>query len=514
MTTVQTTSTPQSRRSVRVPMQQKLRVRFDGSNDDIEAALLDLSVGGMLISCAVEVSVDSGLAFAFEAPGSSIAVSGRGRVAWMRLEGDTAGNEVVEAAIGVKFEPLPEAARLEVDRIVQTELSVKEELERADAEVISLRLLSEHEKKRVGDHIEAMRISVRENVQARRSLEEQQVEERPGDTGSSRSEGEVEIVDQLVHSVAALERELEEAREAARSSASLVRQSAAAQSTAALQILALGAVHDSLGEDLEASRAEASARIATQEATLESTRGDVQAGLEREADLSRRLAVHTAPMPGRRSGLLLVACALLLVASALLFVGLSLEKGSFRRQLATAASPTTDSQVTQTASADPSPPEVAALPMAPSTARETRRAAETQSTSPSPGEKPGNSVVAVASRQSSVREAVTRATDSWANAWSAQLVAKFLSHYSADFMPTQRSLDLASWRLQTRDRLLDPLYITVVLNDLVVDVRGDRNATVSFAQSFESDSYRDDVQKSLFWVLEGDTWKIVAEAVL
>ena len=147
--------------SIRVPMRQEIRVRFDGQNDDIEGALLDLSVGGMAIQCVVETTVGCELSFVFEAAGTGVEIRGRGRVVWTRPAKDADDEEIGLAQLGVEFVPLAEADLEEVEEIVR---SLMTELQRADAEVARLRLVSEKQKRRSTRPLEAMRKSVQSSA--------------------------------------------------------------------------------------------------------------------------------------------------------------------------------------------------------------------------------------------------------------------------------------------------------------------------------------------------------------
>ncbi len=130
-------------RKVRIPMRQEIRVRSDGQSDDIPGTLLDLSEGGMAIQCAVDTTVGSTLWFGFKAPGSSIEVTGKGCVVWIYPAGNAAGDEAELTALGLEFSSLEEADRREIVQIVRGEGGLKTELRRAEAEVARLRLLSE-----------------------------------------------------------------------------------------------------------------------------------------------------------------------------------------------------------------------------------------------------------------------------------------------------------------------------------------------------------------------------------
>ena len=59
-----------------------------------------------------------------------------------------------------------------------------------------------------------------------------------------------------------------------------------------------------------------------------------------------------------------------------------------------------------------------------------------------------------------------------------------------------------------------PRYIRITLSELVVEASGENLATASFSQAYQSDTYSDEVRKSLTWGRVGESWKILAEATL
>ena len=165
--------TDRPRYDPRVPMQQEVRVRFDGQIDEVVGALADLSVSGMSIRCSVEATVGSTLGFEFKVPSSTVEVRGEGSVVWQRPAEGAAGKQVGLAEMGVKFFPLAEADLQEVVRIVRSEGGLKTELQDAHEEVARLRIASEEEKKRSTEQLGAMWDSVRENALERGRLEHQ-----------------------------------------------------------------------------------------------------------------------------------------------------------------------------------------------------------------------------------------------------------------------------------------------------------------------------------------------------
>ncbi len=102
-----------------------------------------------------------------------------------------------------------------------------------------------------------------------------------------------------------------------------------------------------------------------------------------------------------------------------------------------------------------------------------------------------------------------RARD-WAGAWSSQDPDAYLSFYSEGFQPAE-GLSNQAWRAQRRDRLTGPEFIEVVLSDLeVIDADSDRPTTV-FSQRYRSNTFQDQVTKSLTWERIDGAWRIISE---
>lgn len=105
-------------------------------------------------------------------------------------------------------------------------------------------------------------------------------------------------------------------------------------------------------------------------------------------------------------------------------------------------------------------------------------------------------------------EAALATVESWRSAWSEQDVDGYLAAYSRDYQPRNMTRD--AWLAQRRERLLAPASIQVTLSGLAIDVSGDQ-ASVGFRQRYRSDSYEDEVRKTLTLRPEDGAWRIVAE---
>jgi len=101
---------------------------------------------------------------------------------------------------------------------------------------------------------------------------------------------------------------------------------------------------------------------------------------------------------------------------------------------------------------------------------------------------------------------------SWASAWSAQDVKKYLSYYAATFRPYKGSV--SAWRKQRELRLKRPAYIKVDLRNIEVNEISDTKAKVFITQSYASDSFRDSTRKLFRLIKQDGDWKIYRESVV
>ncbi|BBI98829.1 hypothetical protein FGKAn22_05220 [Ferrigenium kumadai] len=106
---------------------------------------------------------------------------------------------------------------------------------------------------------------------------------------------------------------------------------------------------------------------------------------------------------------------------------------------------------------------------------------------------------------------VLKRAEAWAAAWSAKDVAGYLAAYTTDYAP--QGMTRKAWEKQRQARIGKPKVIEVALSDVSANMQDDRHATVTFTQSYRSDAYRDEVQKTLSMVKQGDNWLIADERV-
>ena len=98
----------------------------------------------------------------------------------------------------------------------------------------------------------------------------------------------------------------------------------------------------------------------------------------------------------------------------------------------------------------------------------------------------------------------------WAQHWSAKDVEGYLSVYADDFRPSDDS-SRSAWAAQRREKIRKPRFIRVELTGIKVKFLNDQYAQVSFKQSYQSESYKDSVDKTLLLRSQNGRWVISEE---
>ena len=120
-------------------------------------------------------------------------------------------------------------------------------------------------------------------------------------------------------------------------------------------------------------------------------------------------------------------------------------------------------------------------------------------------------MAAAAPKPAANHEAVVIAVvATWAQAWSSQDVAAYLSHYVPDFdTPGQQSR--SDWEKNRRSRLSRPKVIRVDVTEADVAFKGPDSATVRFRQHYQSDTIDSTGFKTLTLVKSDKRWLIIKE---
>ncbi|MFT5131979.1 MAG: hypothetical protein ACI9SC_000442 [Gammaproteobacteria bacterium] len=112
--------------------------------------------------------------------------------------------------------------------------------------------------------------------------------------------------------------------------------------------------------------------------------------------------------------------------------------------------------------------------------------------------------------QEKLKSTVASTIDQWAKVWSAKNAEKYVMFYGKDFIPPQQ-MSRAAWEDQRRVRLAKPRYIKIKLSNVEITLLGDDHAQVALRQSYESDTYRDEVNKELLLKKVSGEWLITQE---
>jgi len=104
---------------------------------------------------------------------------------------------------------------------------------------------------------------------------------------------------------------------------------------------------------------------------------------------------------------------------------------------------------------------------------------------------------------------VLKSVQGWAAAWSDKNARDYLAAYAVDFEPDGMSHD--AWKKKRLDFISKPKVIDVALSDINISMEDDSHATASFTQSYRSDNYRDQVEKTLQLVNRSGSWLIAEE---
>ena len=99
--------------------------------------------------------------------------------------------------------------------------------------------------------------------------------------------------------------------------------------------------------------------------------------------------------------------------------------------------------------------------------------------------------------------------EGWAKAWSAKDVKGYLAHYAFDF-EVPAGMTRAAWEKERAERIERPKSIEVTVKVLSAQA-SDSEATVTFRQSYKSDSLKSANTKTLKLVRQGERWLIKQE---
>ena len=108
---------------------------------------------------------------------------------------------------------------------------------------------------------------------------------------------------------------------------------------------------------------------------------------------------------------------------------------------------------------------------------------------------------------------VSEMVAAWSNAWSGQKTTDYLGFYHPEFQPTNQ-MSLSAWKTYRSKRIVRPKFINLEIVGLMVERRGDGEASAIFEQHYRSDTYADTVVKKLTLAKHQGKWKIMQEVAL
>lgn len=117
-----------------------------------------------------------------------------------------------------------------------------------------------------------------------------------------------------------------------------------------------------------------------------------------------------------------------------------------------------------------------------------------------------------AATPAAVHDAVVKALDGWALAWSNRNVDGYLAAYSPEFKP-DGGLGFAEWQAQRRVRIGKAKSIAVAVIDPDVQTIDANRVRVSFTQDYQSDTISDKVVKVVELTQSNGSWKITRESI-
>lgn len=107
-------------------------------------------------------------------------------------------------------------------------------------------------------------------------------------------------------------------------------------------------------------------------------------------------------------------------------------------------------------------------------------------------------------------EALTKAVNNWAQAWSNKNLDQYFASYGASFKPS-KGQSRQAWEQQRRERITKPSKISVELSNLKIASNDNSTAKVQFKQSYRADGKPISTNKTLLMKKDGSNWFIEQE---
>lgn len=112
----------------------------------------------------------------------------------------------------------------------------------------------------------------------------------------------------------------------------------------------------------------------------------------------------------------------------------------------------------------------------------------------------------------SEQDAVIKAVERWAAAWSNNDVDDYLARYAPSFK-TPDGESRKAWEAERRTRIAKPRKIEIKIEAPKVTFKDANTANVSFRQHYRSNTFKSSAGKTLVMIRSGDKWLIQQELV-
>lgn len=139
-------------------------------------------------------------------------------------------------------------------------------------------------------------------------------------------------------------------------------------------------------------------------------------------------------------------------------------------------------------------------------AKPVRVAAASEKTPPSESEQ---------NSQKDVSNQIKQQLLAWSNAWSKGDFKRYITSYSAEFIPSDNQKTYAQWKNIRKARLKFIKGVNVNIEQLRVFIEPEGEfALVEFLQTYQSATYNDQVLKQLYMKNQQDNWTILSERTI
>lgn len=109
---------------------------------------------------------------------------------------------------------------------------------------------------------------------------------------------------------------------------------------------------------------------------------------------------------------------------------------------------------------------------------------------------------------------IKKSTENWRKAWSNQDIQAYLSFYDSKAFIPKNSTAFSTWKKSRYRSVLRPKFIKITTADLKAIALADNLVRVEFYQTYQSDRFKDSINKVMLWKKTGEQWKIVQETVI